>query len=93
MRSGGSREFHAGFHGTAVGVAEDEHELGAQVLGGVEDARKLHVPHHIAGNADGEELAEAGHEDMLGHHARIGAGDDAGKRSLTFRKQALHRVE
>ena len=51
---------------------------------GVLDAAQLVIIHHVARNADGEQVSDACREDGLGDDARIGAGKHDGERMLAF---------
>ena len=58
-----------------------------QVLAGVHRTGQLDGPHDVSGHADDKQLAQPGHEDVLGHHPRIGARDNAGEGTLAVLEQ------
>ena len=70
-----------------MGVPQHQQKTGVQVFAGIHGAGQFDGPHHIARHADDEQLAQPGHEDVLGHHPRVGARDDAGEGALTVLEQ------
>ena len=65
-------------------MAEDEDQRAAEVGEGVLDAAQHErVDGRVAGDAHDEEVAQAGVEDHVGGHPRIGAADDHRPRLLT----------
>ena len=59
---------HGGVDGPTARVAQNHHQVAAQVILGVLDAAQLMLVHHVAGHADDEQVADARREDGLGNH-------------------------
>lgn len=48
---------------------------------------QLDGPHDVSGHADDKQLAQPGHEDVLGHHPGVGARNHAGEGALPVLEQ------
>jgi hypothetical protein len=71
-----------GLDGSAAGVAENEDDLGSEDSDAVFEATDDFRRRHIAGDTGDEDVSDGLVEDDLDRHARIGAGEDGGKRLL-----------
>src|SRR5580765_3727125 len=69
-------------HRAARFVAEHEHELHAEMVGGVLDAAQFVQRGHVAGDADHEQVSEALVEQGLERNARITAAENRGEGML-----------
>ena len=77
-------------YSTALRMPEHDDELDAKMLSCIYATGKLHIAYNVAGNSYAEQLAEARHEYMLGHHSRIGTGHDARIGSLPVFRELLY---
>ncbi len=87
-----------GFHRTAIGVSTDDDVTDLEHLHCVLDgshhtAHVLRVRRHdVADVAIDKQLARLGGKNHLGHHARVGAGDEHGAGTLALSELAKQRA-
>ena len=77
--AGDSLGLDGGLDGSAIGVAEDEDDLGSEDGGAVFEAADDFRRYDVTGDAGDEDVSDGLVEDDLDGQARVGAGEDGGE--------------